>query len=104
MDYITVREAARKWNISDRLVQKYCAEGRIEGVRRFGRSWGIPFDAAKPLDPRKEQPLFPFSSRPRPEDFLGFMPLMNTPFEPGRCADCIREMEDGPRKRIALAE
>ena len=35
MDYITVREAAQKWNISDRLVQKYCAEGRIEGVQKF---------------------------------------------------------------------
>ncbi len=104
MDYITVREAAQKWEISDRLVQKYCAEGRIKGVRRFGRSWGIPSDAAKPQDPRKDPPPPLLPSRLRPEDFLGFMPLMNTPFEPGRCADCIREMEDGPRKEIALAE
>lgn len=104
MDYITVREAAQKWNISDRLVQKYCAEGRIEGVQKFGKAWGIPSNAAKPQDPRKEQPPLSPASRPRPEAFLGFMPLMNTPFEPGRCADCIREMEDGPRKEIALAE
>lgn len=27
MDYITVREAAEKWNISLRLVQKFCTEG-----------------------------------------------------------------------------
>ena len=41
MEYITVGEAAEKWGISSRLVQKYCAEGRIEGVVKFGKSWGI---------------------------------------------------------------
>lgn len=35
MEYITVRKAAKKWKISDRLVQKYCAEGRIDGIRKF---------------------------------------------------------------------
>lgn len=55
MDYITVKEAAEKWNISDRLVQKYCAEGRIEGLKKFGKSWGIPSSADKPKDPRKEK-------------------------------------------------
>ena len=33
MEYITVKEAAEKWGISERLVQKYCAEGRIGGAR-----------------------------------------------------------------------
>ena len=42
MEYMTVREAAGKWKISERMVQKYCAEGKIEGVRKFGVSWGIP--------------------------------------------------------------
>lgn len=32
MEYITVQEAAKKRKISDRLVQKYCAEGRIDGI------------------------------------------------------------------------
>ena len=31
MEYITARDAARKWNISVRLVQQYCVDGRIEG-------------------------------------------------------------------------
>lgn len=34
----------------------------------------------------------------------GLMPLMNTAFEPGKCMDVIREMEDGPKKDVALAE
>lgn len=47
MEYITVREAAEKWRISERLVQKYCAEGRIKGADKFGRSWKIPKNAEK---------------------------------------------------------
>lgn len=27
----------KKWKISDRLVQKYCAEGRIDGIHKFGK-------------------------------------------------------------------
>ena len=38
MKYITVREAAQKWNISQRLVQQYCVDGRIEGAAKFGSS------------------------------------------------------------------
>ena len=52
MAYMTVREAAGKWEISERLVQKYCAQGRILGAKKFGNSWGIPDHADKPLDPR----------------------------------------------------
>ena len=55
MEYITVQEAAKKWKISDRLVQKYCAKGRIDGIRKFGKSWGIPSSAVKPQDPRKKK-------------------------------------------------
>lgn len=51
MEYITVRQAAERWEISERLVQKYCAQGRIAGARKFGVSWEIPADAQKPGDP-----------------------------------------------------
>lgn len=53
MEYITTREAAVKWNISPRRVQKLCEQERIPGVLRFGISWMIPIDAQKPADPRK---------------------------------------------------
>lgn len=33
-----------------------------------------------------------------------FMPLMNTAFKPGKCADMINSMEDGVKKEIASAE
>lgn len=52
MDYISVREAAIKWDISERRVQKLCQEGRIKGQQRMGHMWLIPKDAEKPDDPR----------------------------------------------------
>ena len=96
MEYFTVQEAAKKWRISDRLVQKYCAEGRIDGIRKFGKSWGIPASAVKPQDPRREKEHSATRRlQPQPEVFPGFMPLINTAFEPGRCLDYINEMEEG---------
>lgn len=53
MDYISVKEAAQRWNVSERWIQKYCMEGRIPNVSRFGRSWMIPKDAEKPDDLRR---------------------------------------------------
>jgi len=52
VDYISVREAAEKWGISERRIQKLCEENRIDGVVRFGRSWAIPKTAEKPIDGR----------------------------------------------------
>ena len=50
--FITVKDAAEKWNISPRTVQILCAEGKIDGATKFGRVWAIPADAEKPVDKR----------------------------------------------------
>ncbi|AEF31859.1 DNA binding domain, excisionase family [Gardnerella vaginalis HMP9231] len=50
--YITVKQAAEKWGISDRRVRILCSEGKIPGAYREGRSWKIPYDASKPTDGR----------------------------------------------------
>ncbi len=86
-------------------MQKYCAQGRIAGVKKFGVSWGIPVEAVKPQDPRKLKSIADtdiFAEREMP--YPGLMPLMNMPFEPGRCLEYIEAMEDGDYKKIALAE
>lgn len=46
--YLSIRETAYKWGVSERRVNQYVTEGRIPGVERFGRSWAIPTDAVKP--------------------------------------------------------
>ena len=51
-EYITAQEAAQKWNVSHRWVQRLCKENRIEGVLNINRVWLIPKDAKKPADAR----------------------------------------------------
>lgn len=106
MEFITVREASARWGISERLVQKLCSQGRIDGAEKFGGSWSIPASAHKPMDPRRVDSAPSASARPRRR--LGasnnLMPLMNTPFAPGHCREFIDSLEDGPRKRVAQAE
>ena len=50
--FITVKEAAEKWNIGVRRVNTLCLEGRIPGVSKLGNVWAIPEDAEKPTDER----------------------------------------------------
>ena len=50
--FMTVKEAAEKWGISDRRVRILCAEGKIPGAYQQGRAWKIPANAEKPADGR----------------------------------------------------
>lgn len=50
--YMTVKQAAEKWGISDRRVRTLCTEGKIPGAFQEGRGWKIPMDAVKPADGR----------------------------------------------------
>lgn len=51
-EYMTVQDAAKLWEISERRIQKLCEENRIDGVVRLSRVWLIPKDAKKPADKR----------------------------------------------------
>jgi hypothetical protein len=51
-DYKTIGETAREWNISTRMVLRYCNGGRIPGAVQISRIWFIPRDAQKPTDRR----------------------------------------------------
>lgn len=48
MEYISVAQAAKKWNLSERSVRNYCNQGRIEGAFLVGKTWSIPVDVEKP--------------------------------------------------------
>jgi fic family protein len=50
--FMTVKQAAEKWGLSDRRVRILCAEGKIPGASQEGRGWKIPMDAVKPTDGR----------------------------------------------------
>lgn len=57
MNYATTVDKAKEWGISQRRVAIYCKEGRIEGAELLGRTWFIPKEAEKPIDPRKQRKL-----------------------------------------------
>lgn len=48
MKYLTVKQVAEKWNISERSVRNYCKNGRIMGAVIKGKHWIIPDDVEKP--------------------------------------------------------
>ena len=55
MQYFSVAEIAKKWNVSERSVRNYCANGRIPGAFLSGKTWNIPGDATKPLRANKKE-------------------------------------------------
>lgn len=54
MEFMTTKEAAKLWGISQRRVAILCEQGRIEGVKKAGIVWLIPPDAQKPEDARRK--------------------------------------------------
>ena len=58
MRYLSVADTAKKWNISERSVRNYCAQGRVEGAFLAGKTWRIPENAEKPeRSNKKVKPL-----------------------------------------------
>ena len=48
MEYLSVKQFAEKYGISERSARNYCANGRIEGAFLTGKTWNIPVDAVLP--------------------------------------------------------
>lgn len=52
MEFMSAREAADKWGISQRRVAVLCSEQRIKDATMVGNMWIIPSSAEKPTDAR----------------------------------------------------
>lgn len=52
MDYMTLKEADQKWNVTSRQVNYLCSGGRIPGAVKMAGVWLLPKTAEKPLDGR----------------------------------------------------
>ena len=48
IEYISVEEASKLWELSIRSVRNYCAQGRVLGALLAGKTWKIPSNAEKP--------------------------------------------------------
>ncbi len=60
MEYISVREFAKKWDIPERTARNYCARDKIEGTFLTGKTWNIPENALLPKKGKKRK----FSNNP----------------------------------------
>ena len=52
MDYISAKEAAINWGITQRRVEVLCLNGQVHNAERIGNMWLIPKNAEKPIDGR----------------------------------------------------
>ena len=87
MEFITVKEAAQRWQVSTRRVQVLCSSGRIKGAYRFGKSWMIPSGAVLPnMRKQDEEPHLPM---PRKSPFLDMTNLYNKAGGADECAEML---------------
>ena len=93
MEYMTVKEAAEKWGVSTRRVQVLCAQDRVKGAYRFGRSYMIPKTAILPNAHRTEEEKLPM---PRRSPFLDMTNLYN---RAGGAAECSEMLVNRPEAR-----
>lgn len=49
--YYSVEEAARILGVDEETVRRWCRQGKIPGVKRFGRDWRIPRSEIDPDNP-----------------------------------------------------
>ena len=63
MDYMTLKEASKKWGITPRQINYLCAAGRIPGAVKMATIWLVPKDAKKPEDGRRKENKTKISSK-----------------------------------------
>ena len=58
MRYLSAAEIAKKWDVSERSVRNYCANGRVPGAFLTRKMWNIPENTPKPerSNKKKEKP------------------------------------------------
>ena len=80
LSYMSAKEAAQKWNISQRRVAILCSEERIKGAMMVGNMWIIPSTAEKPIDKRTKQGKINKNiiSMPKKTPFLDMTNLYHT--------------------------
>lgn len=59
MNYLTGKDIALKWGISERMVRKYCTQKRIQNAYCERGTWYIPEDTPKPKRESKKAPEAP---------------------------------------------
>jgi len=100
MRYLTIKEAAVKWNITERRVQHLCKTGKIHGAEKWAGSWRVPVDAEKPEDARtkgaKRTSVF-HMPMPRKTPYIAMSDLYHTA---GKAEECIEALQNQPEAQM----
>ena len=59
MEYISVKEWAERYGVSERTARNYCAQGKLEGAYLVGKTWNIPTNAEAPQRGKKADKASP---------------------------------------------
>ena len=86
MNLISVKDAATKWNVSERRVQKLCSDGRIKGATKFGKVWMIPNTAVLPTLNKDIDPTLPL---PKRTPFLDMTNIYNEAGNADKCGEML---------------
>lgn len=102
----TAQEAALRFGVTVRAIQKWAAAGRIPGAEKIGRSWFIPRNAVILEEAPEKESQIPNSVPDvyQLEPFREALPLMNARFPVGKCMDYIHAIPDEHDRNIALGE
>ncbi len=102
MRYLTIKEIAEKWNITERRVQYLCKNGKIHGSEKWAGSWRIPIDAQKPSDSRTKAVKRVNSFHmpmPRRTPYISMSDLYHTP---GKAEESVEALADHPEAQMLL--
>lgn len=102
MEYLTVRETAKKWGMSIRMVNYYLNTGRVDGAVRKMSEWLIPRTAKRPADLRRRDAALEKKTKRKRNVDKCYMPLISSP-----CSEGFREFEyslvDDEERMVARA-
>ena len=101
MDYLSTKEAAERWGVSLRYVQRLIQDGRIPGAKKYGGSYLLPADAEKPGDPRRApKPAAQPHLLPRSCAMLTMSTLYD---RPGRADDIVASLASDPNAQALFS-
>ena len=108
MEYISVKQAADKWDTSVQIVRRFCRQERINGALQSNGSWLIPANARKPkriegIDPDVEK-LPPLARtlirQKKKKNFHGLYDYVQTDFTYSSCRMASNRLTRGQVETI----
>ena len=100
MEFITIKQAAEKWDLTPRRVQMLCKEGKINGAQKWGNTWQIPSEATLPKEAERADSAQMQMPMPKKSPFLDMTDLYT---KAGTADECVKNLSDNPEAQALFA-